>query len=86
MAAGSAFAILQSAAAGGAGAVLVNGIAAGTATGIAVAATAPALVRAIQEGKKEITIDGVEYKVDEEQARAFIEAYEAGDVHKEKDE
>jgi ElaB/YqjD/DUF883 family membrane-anchored ribosome-binding protein len=72
VAAGSTFAILQSAGAGGAGAVLVNGIAAGTATGIAVAATAPGLVKAIKEGKKEVTIDDVTYKIDEEQARALL--------------
>ncbi len=66
MAAGSTFAILQSAAAGGGGAILVNGVAAGTTTGAAIAATAPGLVKAMQEGKKEVTIDDVTYKIDDE--------------------
>jgi hypothetical protein len=86
VAAGSAFSILQSAAAGGTGAALVNGVAAGTATGVAIAATAPGLVKAIKEGRKEVTIDDVTYKIDEEQARALVEAYEASDGQKEKDE
>ncbi|KAF1831573.1 hypothetical protein BDW02DRAFT_571907 [Decorospora gaudefroyi] len=49
--AGSAFATLQSAGAGGAGAAVVNGIAAGTATAVAVAATVPGLVKLDTEGK-----------------------------------
>jgi uncharacterized protein (AIM24 family) len=66
VAAGSAFSILQSAGAGGAGAILVNGIAAGTATAVAIAATAPGLIKAIQEGKKEVTVDEVTYKINDE--------------------
>jgi tripartite-type tricarboxylate transporter receptor subunit TctC len=65
VAAGSTFAILQSAVAGGGGAILVNGVAAGTATGAAIAATAPGLVKAMQEGKKEVTIDDVTYEIDD---------------------
>jgi len=65
VAAGSTFAVLQSAAAGGAGAILVNGIAAGTATGLAVAATAPRLIGAMKEGKKEVIIDDVTYKIED---------------------
>jgi uncharacterized protein (AIM24 family) len=85
-AAGSAFSILQSAAAGGAGAALVNGVAAGTATEVAIAATAPGLVKVIKEGKKEVPIDDVTYKINEERARALVEAYEASNDQKEKDE
>jgi uncharacterized protein (AIM24 family) len=65
VAAGSTFAVLQSAAAGGAGAVLINGIAAGTATGVAIAATAPGLIKAMKEGEKEVTIDDVIYKIED---------------------
>jgi shikimate 5-dehydrogenase len=39
--AGSTFAMLQSAGAGGAGAAVVNGVVAGTVTGVVVAATVP---------------------------------------------
>jgi hypothetical protein len=67
VAAGSTFAVLQSAAAGGAGATLVSGVAGGTATGIAVAATTPGLIKAIQEGKKEVTIDDVTYKIEDKE-------------------
>ncbi|KAI4626851.1 hypothetical protein J4E83_004004 [Alternaria metachromatica] len=65
VAAGSAFAVLQSAAAGGSGAILVNGVAAGTVTAIAVAAAAPGLIKAMQEGKKEITVDGITYEIED---------------------
>jgi hypothetical protein len=58
-------AVVQNAAAGGAGAILVNGVAAGTATGAAIAATAPGLIKAMQEGKREVTIDDVTYKIDD---------------------
>ena len=65
VAAGSTFAILQSTAAGGAGAALVNGIAAGTATAAALVATVPTLVKAAREGKKEVTVDDVTYKLED---------------------
>jgi hypothetical protein len=63
--AGSTFAVLQSAAAGGAGAILVNGVAAGTVTAVAIAATAPVLIKAMQEGKEEVTVDDVTYKIED---------------------
>lgn len=65
VAAGSAFAVLQSAAAGGSGAILVNGVAAGTVTAVAIAATAPGLIKAIQEGKNEVTVDGITYEIED---------------------
>ena len=65
VAAGSAFAVLQSAGTGGGAAILVNGVAAGTVTAIAIAATAPGLIKAMQEGKKEITVDGITYEIED---------------------
>jgi ElaB/YqjD/DUF883 family membrane-anchored ribosome-binding protein len=63
VAATSTFAVFQSAATGGASATLVSGVAAGTATGIAIAATAPRLIEAVRGGKKKVTIDDVTYKI-----------------------
>lgn len=51
--AGSTFAVLQSAGAGGAGLAVVNGVVGTAATAVAVGATAPGLVRAAREGKEE---------------------------------
>ena len=82
VAAGGTFAILQSAAAGGAGAALVNGIAAGTATAAALAATVPALVKAAREGKKEITVDDVIYKLEDR----GVEEHEAAEKSEKSDE
>ncbi|KAH6870726.1 hypothetical protein BKA58DRAFT_469710 [Alternaria rosae] len=65
VAAGSTFAVLQSAAAGGGAAILVNGVAAGTITAVAIAATAPGLIKAMQEGKKEVTVDGIMYEIED---------------------
>lgn len=53
---------MQSAGAGGAGALLVNGVAAGTATAAAVAATAPRLIKAIKEGKQKATAENITCK------------------------
>jgi hypothetical protein len=86
IAAGSPFSILQSAAAGGAGAALVNGVVPGTTTAVAIAATAPGLIKAIKEGKKEVTIDDVTYKLDDEHVQALVDAYETTEKGKQKDE
>ncbi|RAR08312.1 c6 finger domain-containing protein [Stemphylium lycopersici] len=61
--AGSPFALLQSAGAGGAAATLIKGLAAGTATAAAIGATALGLIKAIQNGKKEVTVDHVHYVI-----------------------
>jgi len=82
VAAGSTFAILQSAAAGGAGAALVNGIAAGTATAAALVATVPALVKAAREGKQEVTVDDVTYKLED----MGMEEHEAAEKEEEGEE
>lgn len=47
--AGSMFAVLQSAGAGGTGLAVVNGVVGASATAIAVGATAPALIKAVSE-------------------------------------
>ena len=75
VAAGSTFAILQSAAAGGAGSVLVNGVAAGTATAAALALTAPGLIKAVKEGKREVTVDGITYKLEDR----HVDEHESGE-------
>jgi hypothetical protein len=76
--AGSTFATLQSAGAGGAGAAIVNGIAAGTATAVAAASTVPGLIRAAMEDE-DMTVDKEEHSsevTEEEREKSLLELQE----------